>query len=33
MRYICFDIVKACEGVFQLYFLGQIVTWYYIVYA
>ena len=24
--YICFDLVKACEGVFLLCFLGQIVT-------
>ena len=29
MRYICFDLVKACEGVFLLCFLGQIVTWQY----
>jgi len=27
MRYICFDLVKACEGVFLLYLLGHIVTW------
>ena len=26
MRYICFDLVKACEGVFLLCFLGRIVT-------
>ena len=26
-RYIYFDLVKACEGVFLLCFLGQIVTW------
>jgi len=26
-RYIYFDPVKACEGVFLLCFLGQIVTW------
>ena len=25
-RDICFDLVKACEGVFLLCFLGQIVT-------
>ena len=29
MRSICFDLVKACEGVFLLCFLGQIVTWQY----
>jgi len=27
LRLICFDLVKACEGVFLLCFLGQIVTW------
>jgi len=26
-RYIYFDLVKACEGVFLLCFLGQSVTW------
>jgi len=26
MRSICFDLVKACEGVFLLCVLGQIVT-------
>ena len=26
---ICLDLVKACEGVFLLCFLGQIVTWQY----
>ena len=26
MRWICFDFVKACEGVFLLCFLGQVVT-------
>ena len=29
MRYFCFDHVKACEGVFLLCFLVQIVTWQY----